>query len=71
MHTIRTALMQVDPEVPFVDSSPSNQIKTLDPYSKRWTHSLMQLYPLNPCIPNIDSVKILHSSMVASLCSAC
>ncbi|CAK0764706.1 hypothetical protein CVIRNUC_003185 [Coccomyxa viridis] len=36
VHTIRTALMQVDPEVPFVDSSPSNQIKTLDPYSKRW-----------------------------------
>ena len=35
VHTIRTALLQVDPEVPFVDSSPSNQIKTLDPYSKR------------------------------------
>ena len=51
MHTIRTALMQVDPEVPFVDSSPSNQIKTLDPYSKRWSthHScsciLLSLHP--------------------------
>ena len=36
MHTIRVALMQVNPQVPFVDSSPSNQIKSLDPYSKRW-----------------------------------
>ena len=36
MHTIRKALMQVNPQVPFVDSSPSNQIKSLDPYSKRW-----------------------------------
>jgi hypothetical protein len=36
VHTIRVALMQVNPQVPFVDSSPSNQIKSLDPYSKRW-----------------------------------
>ena len=35
VHTIRTALTQVNPQVPFVDSSPSNQIKALDPYAKR------------------------------------
>jgi beta-mannosidase len=36
VYTIRTAIMDVDPSVAFVDSSPSNQIKSVDPYSKRW-----------------------------------
>ena len=35
VNTIRTALDSVNPQVPFVDSSPSNQIEAVDPYTKR------------------------------------
>ena len=37
VYTIREALLRVDPNATFVDSSPSNQIKSEDPYAKRWT----------------------------------
>ena len=36
VNTIRVALDSVNPQVPFVDSSPSNQIEALDPYTKRY-----------------------------------
>lgn len=35
VYTIRKALLQVDPNATYVDSSPSNQIKGTDPYAKR------------------------------------
>lgn len=35
VYTIREALLAVDPATNFVDSSPSNQLKGLDPYTKR------------------------------------
>ena len=36
VNTIRSALNSVNPQVPFVDSSPSNQIQATDPYTKRY-----------------------------------
>ncbi|EIE20788.1 glycoside hydrolase [Coccomyxa subellipsoidea C-169] len=36
VYTIRDALLAVDPNATYVDSSPSNQIKGADPYAKRW-----------------------------------
>ncbi|CAL8468004.1 g7542 [Coccomyxa elongata] len=36
VYTIRAALLQVNPNATYVDSSPSNQIKGMDPYAKRW-----------------------------------
>ncbi len=35
VYTIREALLQVDPNATYVDSSPSNQVKGMDPYAKR------------------------------------
>ena len=35
VHTIRNALLAIDPATNFVDSSPSNQVKGVDPYAKR------------------------------------
>ena len=37
VNTIRSALNSVNPQVPFVDSSPSNQIQATDPYTKRYS----------------------------------
>lgn len=37
VNTIRKALDSVNPQVPFVDSSPSNQIQATDPYTKRYS----------------------------------
>ena len=41
VNTIRTALNSVNPQVPFVDSSPSNQIQATDPYTKRYNSNWM------------------------------
>lgn len=41
VYTIREALLQVDPNATYVDSSPSNQVKGLDPYAKRCPSRLL------------------------------
>ena len=44
VNTIRSALNSVNPQVPFVDSSPSNQIQATDPYTKRYSLTLDNLW---------------------------
>ncbi|KAL0023786.1 hypothetical protein WJX77_005013 [Trebouxia sp. C0004] len=36
LDTVQTAVAEVDPEFPFVDSSPSNGLISKEPYIKRW-----------------------------------
>ncbi len=49
VNTIRTALDSVNPQVPFVDSSPSNQIEAVDPYTKRCPlHLIIAVSLANP-----------------------
>ncbi len=71
VYTIRDALLAVDPNATYVDSSPSNQIKGADPYAKRWVPpcchddklptqsaaaSLMALHGLT-CAPGLNRCK--------------
>ena len=50
VNTIRVALDSVNPQVPFVDSSPSNQIEASDPYTKRCAHDAHKTHTPYPSI---------------------
>ena len=55
VNTIRSALNSVNPDVPFVDSSPSNQIEATDPYTKRYSpHSrISKIFSADHVIPAV------------------
>ena len=61
VNTIRSALNSVNPQVPFVDSSPSNQIQATDPYTKRYTP-----HPASPRILN----RLYHACSTFSVLDA-
>ncbi|KAA6427867.1 MAG: beta-mannosidase [Trebouxia sp. A1-2] len=44
LDTVQTAVAEVDPEFPFVDSSPSNGLISKEPYVKRWGDASSPFY---------------------------